>query len=285
MAVSNIFKCIGNEVESIPETILDELGLSYEELNKTDSNIVTLSKTLKDLKKNSYCRVPFCHTVEAEAFGSKVTFDHQFGNRIKEYAIENMASIDDLAFDLSKGRIAEVLKAISILKKDGENVVLEITGPITTGTSIIESTMFFKSVRKDKENIDKLLKLIEDGVVAYILEAVKNGVDIISITDPAGTLDIVGPKIYKEVSGKTTYNILKRIENQLEDAVVHLCGKTSTSLEAIGLIEAEKIEVEGQDYFNMIKNLKKDRNDTKFIGHWCLKAMKKNGEVIGCKLV
>lgn len=280
-----IFKCIGNEVESIPENILEKLGLSYEELNKTDSNIVTLSKTLKDHKKNSYCRIPFCHTVEAEAFGSRVTFDHQFGNRIKEYAIENMTSIDDLAFDLSKGRIAEVLKAISILKKYGENVVLEITGPITTGTSIIETTMFFKSVRKDKENVDKLLKLIEDGIVSYILEAVKNGVDIISITDPAGTLDIVGPKIYKEVSGKTTCNILKRVENQLGDAVVHLCGKTSTSLESIGLVEVEKIQAEGQDYFNMIKSLKKDRNDVKFIGHWCLKAMKKNGEVIGLKLV
>lgn len=285
MAVSNIFKCIGNEVESIPESILEKLALSYEELNKIDTNIVTLSKTLKDHKKNSYCRLPFCHTVEAEAFGSKVTFDHQFGNRIKEYAIENMASIDDLAFDLSKGRIAEVLKSISILKKDGERVVLEITGPITTGTSIIESTLFFRSVRKDIENTNKLLKIIEDSIVAYTLEGIKNGVDIISITDPAGTLDIVGPKIYRDLSGKTTYNILKRVEDQLGDAVVHLCGKTSTSLEAIGLIEAEKIEVEGQDYFDMIQNMKNERKDIKFIGHWCMKSVKKNGEVIGCKLV
>ena len=120
MAVSNIFKCIGNEVESIPESILERLGLSYEELNKTDTNIVTLSKTLKDHKKNSYCRLPFCHTVEAEAFGSTVTIDHQFGNRIKEYAIEDMSTIDDLDFGLSTGRIVEVLKAISILKKNGE---------------------------------------------------------------------------------------------------------------------------------------------------------------------
>lgn len=286
MADTNIFKCIGNEEESIPDSILEELGLSYEELNRYDSNIVTLSKALKKYKNNSFCRLPFCHTVEAETFGSTVIFDHKFGNRIGGYAINDMNSIEDIKeFDLSKGRIAEVLKAIDILKKDGEDIIFDITGPITIATSIIDSQLFFRSIRKNTEKVNKLLELIEDSTVTYILEGIKNGADVISFADPAGTLDIVGPKIYKDLAGKTTYNILKRVEGKLDDSFVHLCGKTSTSLEAIGLLGFEKIKVEGQDYFDMIRNIKNERKDIKFIGHWCLKSKIKNNELVICKLI
>ena len=286
MADTSIFKCIGNEVESIPDSVLEELNFSYEELNRHDSNIATLSKTLKENKNIAFCRLPFCHTVEAEAFGSTVVFDHKYGNRIGEYAIKDINSIKDLnKFDLGKGRIAEVLKAISILKNDGEKIFLEITGPFTIGTSIINSELFFKSIRKDKEKVVELLKIIEDSVVDFILEGVNTGADIISFTDPAGTLDIVGPKIYRDLSGKTTYNILKRVENKLDDSIVHLCGKTSTSLEAIGFLETEKVKVEGQDYFDKILNIKNDRKDIKFLGHWCLKTIVKTDELTICKLI
>ncbi|MBZ2174710.1 uroporphyrinogen decarboxylase [Schnuerera sp. xch1] len=284
--MANIFKCIGNEVESVPDSILEDLGLSYKELNRYNSNIAILSKTLKKNKGITFCRLPFCHTVEAEAFGSTVVFDHKYGNRIGEYAIKDINSIKDLKeFDLSKGRIAEVLKATMILKADGENVFLEITGPFTIGTSIIRSELFFKSIRKDKEKVIELLELIEDNVVDFILEGVNSGVDIISFTDPAGTLDIVGPKIYKDLSGKSTYNILKRVEDKLGDSIVHLCGKTSTSLESIGLLETEKVKTEGQDYFEMIKNIKNERKDIKFLGHWCLKTEAKTNELTICKLI
>ena len=128
MSVSNIFKCTGNEIESIPEEILEELNMSYEEINNDAASIVKLSLALKDYKKNKYCQLPFCHTVEAEAFGSRVNYDHKFGNRIREYAIGDIDSIEDIKnIDLSRGRIAEVLKAISILKKNGENVILDVT--------------------------------------------------------------------------------------------------------------------------------------------------------------
>ncbi|NLJ99177.1 MAG: methylcobamide--CoM methyltransferase [Tissierellia bacterium] len=284
--MTNMFKCIGNEVEAVPDNVLEGLGLSYEELNRHDSNIAKLSKTLKNNKNISFCRLPFCHTVEAETFGSTVVFDHKYGNRIGEYAIKDINSIGDLnKFDLSKGRIAEVLKAVKILKNDGENIFLEITGPFTIGTSIINSELFFKSIRKDKEKVIKLLALIENNLVDFILEGVNSRTDIISFHDPAGTIDIVGPRIYKDLSGKYTYNILKRIEDKLGDAVVHLCGKTSTSLESIGLLETEKVKVEGQDYFDKILNIKNERKDIKYLGHWCLKTEAKTDELTVCKLV
>lgn len=286
MTSNNLLKCIGEKIESIPDSILEDLGLSYEEVNKDASKMATLSKSLKGYKSSSYCNLPFCHTVEAEAFGSTVVFDHKYGNRIREYAIRNLNSIEDLKeFDLSRGRIVEVLKAINILKKDGENVVLNITGPVTLGTSIIDSNIFFRATRKDIDKANMLFELIENSTVDYILEAIKNEVDVISYADPAGTLDIVGPRFFKDFAGKTIYNILKRVVGKLGHSVIHLCIRTSKSLESAGLLEVEKIRAEGRSYYEMIKNAKKEKKDISFLGHWCLNSEINKNEIICCKLI
>lgn len=75
MAVDSIFKCERNETDYIPNEISEKLNVSYEEANKNAFKMAMLSKTLKKQKNKTYCVVPFCHTVEAEAFGSMVKFD------------------------------------------------------------------------------------------------------------------------------------------------------------------------------------------------------------------
>ncbi len=286
MGVENIFKCKGNEVANIPDRIIEEVGGTYEEINKDANKIVMLSKALKEEDNKGYCVLPFCHTAEAEAFGAKITYDHKFGNRIKEPVFKDLSQIDDLIdFDLKSGRISEVLKAISILKAEGEDIIFDITGPITIATSVTPSEVFFKAIRKDKDNVAKLLQIIEDNTVAYILEGIKRGATVISLADPAGTFDIVGPKIYRDFGGQTMYNILKRIEGELGASVVHLCGKTSTSLKEIELLETEEINVDGDRYIDMIKNIKKERPEISFIGNWCLKFPNKRKNIISCKLV
>ncbi|TJX13726.1 hypothetical protein E9840_08405 [Tissierella creatinini] len=286
MEDNKIFRCGGNEGESIPESILENFNMSFEEINHSAANMAMLSKQFKENKNSEYCILPFCSTVEAESFGSKVIYNPMLGNRIEKYAIDETSQVDELArIDLSKGRIAEVLEALKLLKEKGEKVTLNVTGPISIATSIMDSHKFYKLIRRDAERADKLLKTIEDSVVDYILEGVKRGVDIISYADPTGGIDILGPRVYKEVSGKSTYNILKRVEGQLDQAIIHLCGKTSTSLESIGLLETERIQVEGKNYFEMIRNVKKDRGDVSFLGHWCMKNQKKNNIVVSCMLV
>ena len=280
---AGLFKCKANEVEVIDSSILEKLNVDYAEANNDASMMAALSRRIKEQKKLGYSRLPFCHTVEAEAFGSKVIFDSELGNRISCYSIDDIESVYKLSdINLNAGRVSEVLDAITILKQCGEKVVLDVTGPISIATSVIDSKLFYRSLRKDRENADKFLQKIENGIVDFMLEGIKRGADVISFADPTGTIDIVGPKIYEEVSGKSTHKILKRIEKSLDKCIVHICGKTSTSLEAVGLLEIEKVTAEGENYFEMIENIKKERKDINFIGHWCLKLNNKNNKLINC---
>lgn len=285
MAIGSILKCMGNRTDSIPPKILEKLNISYEEANNNAFKMAMLSKFLRGYKNNKYCTLPFCHTVEAEAFGAAVVFDRRVGNRISEYCISRTSPTGNIkTINLSKGRISEVLNSIKILKDNGENVILYVTGPISVATSVFESQLFYKAIKKERDKINKMLAVIEDSIVEYMFEAIERGVDIISFADPAGTMDIVGPRVYAEITGKSVYNILKHIENKLTNTIIHLCGKTSTSLEAVGLLKSERIEVDGGTYFEMIENVRKETKDIKFIGHWCLKSGEPGNGIIKCEI-
>ncbi|WP_051599189.1 uroporphyrinogen decarboxylase family protein [Metaclostridioides mangenotii] len=286
MSVKNIFKCIGSDNTTVSDEILDKLGVSFEVANKDSKKMAELSRELKRDMGIMYCIVPFCHTAEAGAFGSTVVFDSKAGNRINQSFVKDVKSLESIEpIDFSTGRMHEILESIKELKDAGEKVCLNVTGPITIATAIVDNRLFYKLVRKDREVVDKLLGKIEDSLVEYITKGVNAGVDIISFADPAGTLDIVGPKVYEDLSGKSTLRVFKRVEGVLGDSVVHICGKTSTSLEESGLINSKKVSSHGNSYGEVIENYKSEDGDAKFIGHWCIKREKNDKSLVCCDLL
>lgn len=276
-----MFKCVSDNIENIPKELINKLQLSFYEVNTDGEKMAEMAQNIAKLRKDTIVKLPFCSTIESEALGSKIKIgEDSCSTRVEEYVINSVDNLENIEkADFNKGRIKEVLKAVSILKNQGEIVCINVVGPITIATSLMDSTLFYKLLRKEKEKMNKFMKLIEDTIKEYIDKALEKGVDIISFADPVGSIDIVGPKVYKEISGKITYNILKYLENKKEDKIVHICGKASTSLEKIGLINLKSIEINNNiTYGEALINLLKDYNNIKFIGNWCIKRsfMKKN---------
>jgi uroporphyrinogen-III decarboxylase len=268
------FKCEGDNLEIIPDSIADNTGITFPRAHTENALMCLLAKELKNHKKDSICRVPFCVTVEAEALGGNIKLgDMKIGPRVDQYAfatIEELESIKNI--DFNKGRIKEVLEATQKLNDEGECVALSVEGPFTILSSIIDPMVFYKGIRKNKEKIEEFLKVLEDNIVNYIIEGIKRGAKIISYGDPVGSLDIVGPKVYEQYSGKITYNILKRVEPYLENSIIHLCGKTSTAFEKFNLSISKAIEFEEEiTYGEAINRILHERKDVKFIGNSCIK--------------
>ncbi len=267
------FKCGGENLEQIPEAVKAATGISFPTAHQSSRDIAVLASALRYYKQDVICRVPFCVTVEAEALGGHIKLgDDKFGPRVENYAFSSLEEMQHIVMiDFGKGRIKEVLDSVELLSNQGEAVALSIEGPFTIISSLIEPMTFYKEIRKDKEQTDRLMEVIEDNIIRYMLEGIRRGAKILSYGDPAGSMDIVGPKVYREISGKISYNILKRVEGQLAGAIVHLCGKTSTACSQLGLCKAEPIEqAEGITYGAAVMKLLEEGN-TKFIGHSCIK--------------
>lgn len=268
------FKCISDHLEEIPEEITKSTGVTLPEAHMKGELMATLSKVLKEYHKDNISMVPFCLTVEAEALGADIKIGNEkIGPRVGKYAFESIEELKNLKeIDLTKKRISEVLKSVEILNNQGEIVALSVQGPFTIMSSLIDPRLFYRAVRKDKDSVEDFMSVIQDGIVKYIEEGVKRGAKIISYGDSTGASGIVGPKIYKEFSGRYTYNILKRVENKLENSILHLCGITSVALDKAQFVKSVPIELEENlTYGEALNKIMDERKDVKIIGHYCLK--------------
>ncbi len=274
MVENTDFKCVSDNLEEIPEEVVESIGINFPEIHTKAEYIASLSRELKKYKKDTLCRVPFCNTVEAEALGGKIKLgDANAGPRVESYvfnSVEEMQQIGEI--DLSKGRINEVLKAVEILKSEGETVVLNVEGPFTIVTSLVDSRIFYRALRKNKDIVDEFFNVLENNIVKYMNEGIKRGAQIISYGDPVGALNIVGPKVFKEYSGKSAFNILKNIEGKLNGSIIHLCGQISSAFQKMDFIETYPIKFdEGTTYGEAINYILENKKDIHIIGHNCIK--------------
>ena len=284
------FECKSDEFEQIPKAIIDSTELKFPKAHADMDSMVKLSKKLKEHKKDRICRIPFCVTVESEAMGAKINLGNEKnGPRVSDYMFDSIKELRNIKeIDLTKGRIKKVLDSVEKLRNQNEIVSLNVEGPFTIISSLIDQRSFYKGIRKNKETIEYCMTVVENSIIKYILEGIKRGANIISYADPCGSLDIVGPKIYKEISGKSTYKILKRVEDKLEHSIIHICGKTSIGLQKLGFIESYSMNYnESYTYGDSICSILEDK-EIKIIGHSCIKKTNiktKNPEMWIIKLI
>lgn len=262
-----------NKIDYIPSEIINKLDISFPDVHRKGDDIVKLSTEIGNYLDDEINILPFCNTVLSESMGGIIKLgDNKIGPRIDKYKyrdIKGLESIEEI--DLLSGRIKEVLDATSNLAKQDKLVCLNIEGVFTVISSLIEPLTLYKAIRKNKETVEKVIGLIEENIIIYAKKAIEKGVDIISFGDPVGAMDIVGPKVYKEFSGKSSLKILKALEKEIVNTLVHICGKTTMAFKKLDYIESYPIKVkEGLNYGQGIKEAIKEKN-IKFIGHNCIK--------------
>lgn len=277
MTINGInFVCTGRDDIEIPQAVLNSGEFRFPELHCSSEEMARLAQAIKLNKQNSICVLPFCLTVEAEALGARVNLGNtSAGPRISSYTYENIEQLAGLQMmDFNSGRIKSVLAAVETLAQNGEIVTLNVCGPFTIISSLVDPMVFYKAIRKNRKAVDEALELISDNILHYILEGIKRGAQIVSYADSLGSADMVGPLVYKECAAEASLKVLKKLQAKgvLEDSLCHVCGKTSVSLEKYGFVKSFPINLDpSKTYGESIIDLLQNRNAARIIGHNCIK--------------
>lgn len=269
--IKDFYCTYGNSV-GISEEVTKGLELTFPEAYLHCDSMVSLSKALKEHDGASFCELPFCHTVEAEAMGGIINYGNAVtGPRAKEYICTSVEELLELPeMDFSKGRIHEVLLACKELRNQGEHVVLQVSGPFTILNVLIDAKYVFKGWRKKPEVMKEVFWKLGDQILRFMEEAKKYDVDLISYADSSGGVSILGPKMAEQVVSEFTYEFLKKVEILADDkTLMLLCPKTT-----FALLGTEKAELKdrklsgpmsyGEGCIEMI-------GKAKFAGQMCIK--------------
>lgn len=210
--------------------------------------------------------VPFCMTCEAEPFGVVISEGNKNNEpRILEYnesTVEEIMSLtkSNLRLDL---RGQAVIKAIEILKNDEVPVIGNITGPISTATSIVDPLKLFKMLRKEPDKAYRFIEYVNNYLIGYAKKMVGAGADIIAISDPTATGEILGKKNFDKFAMPMYAKFLEAMKEIDTPVIIHICGDANTIIDSLNSLDVEALS------FDSIVNMRlaKSKLSTKLMGN------------------
>jgi len=251
-----------------------ELGLNFPESHYDARSLAVMAVAM--MKKNGaeLALLPFCCTVEAEALGGRINLGNaSVGPRpadsIYQSVEEFMAAGREM--DIFSGRPAAILKACDLMAAEGREVAVEISGPLSILSGLMEMSKIIKTWRKDETLLARAFEHLGRQIIRYALALKESGASIISYADPIAAPKIIGPTYSRALAESFLVRFLDELRTGLQGRMVHLCPNTARLLVDCGLGHWNPIRLSpGLSYQQGCLELK-GRVD--FLGQACLKRL------------
>lgn len=241
------YKCRYSEFTGISSEFVAALGFQLPDVYKEAEGIAAMAAAIRKAHDNVFCIPSFDPVIEAENMGADIKFDESnLGPRKNTEIITTLEELLALPkLDVTKGRLAETLKACEILKAQGEKVAIEVHGPFAIINGVMEIQTVLMQWRKKADLVQQIFEKFKDDLVPLFLAAREVGCDMLFYTDAPGGLNIMGPKYTKQIVDWFTYPMVKELEEKLDkDAILHLCSKTAFALAGCDKAVWEKYSIE-----------------------------------------
>lgn len=219
--------CPGGMMNMMFEEIMKKSDCLWPAAHSDSEKMAGLAFALNKANGFENYGVPFCMTVEAEAMGAVVDMGSLL---IEPHVVESpLKSVEEAEklqnMDTGKGRVKVVLDAIKILKGKNTDVPIvgNITGPVSTAGTLIDMSVLLKEFRKKNEAAHKFMSRVTEEIIKYAKAEVAAGADVICISEPSGTGEILGPKFFREYTVKYVNMILDAVDVPVK--IVHICGE------------------------------------------------------------
>ncbi len=229
--------------------IMERMNCRWPSVHRDAEKMAALSVAMHDEAGIENLGIPFCMTVEAEALGGEVEDgDEVTEPRITNYplkSVEEWRSLNRLN-PYKDGRLPTILKCTSILsqKMPDVSVIGNLVGPLSLATSLVEATAVFKALRQAPEDVHGFLDFLTENSIRYGEALIKNGADIIVISDPSATGEILGPIMFSEFALPYLDKMIHHMHALGKPVIVHICGNVSSVYEPLKRLTPECISVD-----------------------------------------
>ena len=163
--------CPGGMMNMITTDLMDEVKVYLPEAHNDARQMAELAKAVYEKGCFENYGVPFCMTVEAEEMGAGVDMGTKiYEPHVIEYVMESVSDYEKLVpVDVTKGRAKVVTDAIRILKEETSEVPIvgNLTGPISTASSLMEPVIFYKELRKKNKEAHAYMEFVTDQLIAF----------------------------------------------------------------------------------------------------------------------
>ncbi|KKO20608.1 MAG: methyltransferase [Candidatus Brocadia fulgida] len=239
----------GGMMTMASKEVMDLTNCRWPSVHRDAEKMAALSVAMHDKAGIENLGIPFCMTVEAEAMGGEV----EDGNEVTEphmvqyplKSVEEWRNLKEL-HPFKDGRLPVILACTFLLSQGYPDipVIGNLVGPLSLATSLIDAMTLFKALRREPEEVHRMLAFLTDNGIRYGEALIKNGADLMVISDPSATGEILGPELFREFALPYLNQMIHRIHTLRKPVMVHICGKITPVYESLKRLDAEGISVD-----------------------------------------
>lgn len=234
---------------------MDQLECGWPEAHTDPARMARLARGVAELGGLDNVGVPFCMTVEAESMGAGVYLGtRETEPRVVGYPLERVEDWPSLKPLTLQGRAKVVLDALNILRTSASDLAVmgNLTGPVSVATSLIEPVVFYKAMRRNKPVVHQFLKYVTESLISFGQAQIEAGADAITISDPSGTGEILGPAMFHEFAIPYLNEIVRALKPRVP-VIIHICGRLESVLDDLDSLESNAISVDSITHLREVK--------------------------------
>ena len=184
-----------------------------------------------------YWTLPPWQNLEAVVYGNRIQNDGSYFLP-SSYCVKSLDQLQDLDFDLLSDPMMRAM-VHSIADHKDKPMMLEVEAPFSILGALMNPADLYLCMedREQEVLLSRILHQIADASAEFIRACLEAGCRVISLADPAGTMDLVGEKCYKKFCGESVIYLMKRCQPYLGKGILHLCRKISLSLVLTNRVE------------------------------------------------
>ena len=215
---------------------MDAVGVAWPEAHSDAKMMAKLGAAQATVYGFEAVRASFCLTAEAERLGCLVDpgkrdrtpmlkkHPFKFDPMSDEYDEPNIMDPEEF---LKGGRPATVIEAVGIMKKEyGEEypVIAGNTGPFTLAGHLVSTENLVFGIMMNPDEVHKWIQAVNPICKAYSQALSDAGADIIQMSEPSSSTDLLSPDMFTEYSGNYVKTCLANVKDAY--SVLHICGDT-----------------------------------------------------------
>ena len=239
--------CTGGMMNAAIVDVMEKTGHTLPEAHFSGAKMAALAEAVSECTGFENIGVPFCMTVEAELFGSRI--DHgtlACEPKIQAEAFSSLTKVEVPANAARGGRTSVVGEAVELLSKRRPDlpVVATLTGPVSVAASIVDPTTFLKELRTRREDAHRVLAQVTAVLAEYAGALISAGATVIAIGDPTATVEILGPQLFQEYAIRYLNDLAASIHALATPVIVHICGKMGAGARLLPGLASDAISVD-----------------------------------------
>ena len=252
--------CPGGMMNMVITELMHKTGIMWPDAHLDGQKMANLAASVYEYGMFENYGVPFCMTIEVESIGgSKIDMgDDKFEPHVVDYVISSASEYEKLGkLDVNSGRAKVTVDAVKLLreKDDGVPIIGNLSGPISVASSLMDPVVYYKELRRKKEDAHEFMEFVTNQIIEFGQAQIKAGADVIAISDPSGTGEILGPVYFEEYAVKYINMLIDGIREADKDIpiIVHICGQMHAVYSGIKKLNADAFS------FDAVVNIKEIR--------------------------